>query len=341
MTPNALPKGIHARGEAFVADVSYRGRRRTGTADSLEEAVLLKRELLADLRGQPVAPLGSKKQDPWTLDKAISVTEQVAWRGTRWGQLASFNARQFAKFVGKGRTLDTLDLTTLDAWAVDLSEGGNSDATINRKLASVSKVFSVAHDRGGTPVKPKIPRRKESQGRIRYLTPGEEAAFLRLFRQWGKDDEADLFTVLIDTGLRVGEALALEERDVDFKSGVLTVWRTKNDTPRSVPMTKRVRATLEGRAAKYQQKRELLPVSRHAFRQTWDRAKSHLGLGNDKQLVPHALRHTTASRLIQRGVALKVVQDWLGHKSIVVTMRYAHLAPANLMAAVSVLEEAG
>ncbi len=42
--------------------------------------------------------------------------------------------------------------------------------------------------------------------------------------------------------------------------------------------------------------------------------------------------HTCASRLVQRGVPLKVVQEWMGHKAINMTMRYAHLAPANLLA---------
>ena len=48
--------------------------------------------------------------------------------------------------------------------------------------------------------------------------------------------------------------------------------------------------------------------------------------------------HTCASRLVQRRINLKVVQTWMGHKSIQITLRYAHLAPSNLMDAVKVLE---
>ncbi len=55
--------------------------------------------------------------------------------------------------------------------------------------------------------------------------------------------------------------------------------------------------------------------------------------------VAHALRHTCASRLVQRGVGLKVVQQWMGHKRIEVTLRYAHLSPTSLLEAVKVLEE--
>jgi integrase len=335
---SALPKGIRTRGDSFVVDVSFQGQRKTGTAPTIEEAILLRRDLLAQIRGQPVVVLTPRQQKSWPLSKAIEVAEQVAWKEA-WGKRAAHNAHDLAKFVGKDRPLDTIDINTLELWTADLGARGKSDATINRYLAAVSKVFSVAKRRGGAATRPDIPRRKEGRGRTRFLTGEEEAAFLGLFVQWGKQDEADLFVVLVDTGMRVGEALRLEARDADFKGGVLAAWKTKNGEPRSVPMTKRVREIMERRAPKGGAVRDVFFVSPHSFRQTWDRAKVMLGLSDDAQLVPHALRHTTASRLVQRGVPLKVVQEWLGHKTISVTMRYAHLAPANLLAAVKVLEE--
>ena len=99
-------------------------------------------------------------------------------------------------------------MTTLDEWTAELEDDGKSDATINRYLAAVSKVFTVAQDRDGVTGKPKFPRRKESAGRVRWLTATEEASMLD--RLGGH--ERDLFIVLVDTGLRVGEALALEAR---------------------------------------------------------------------------------------------------------------------------------
>jgi len=66
--------------------------------------------------------------------------------------------------------------------------------------------------------------------------------------------------------------------------------------------------------------------------------KTVMNLEHDEQFIPHCLRHTCASRLVQRGVPIMVVQEWLGHKTIQMTMRYAHLCPTNLEAAVKVLE---
>ena len=54
--------------------------------------------------------------------------------------------------------------------------------------------------------------------------------------------------------------------------------------------------------------------------------------------MPDTLRHTCASRLVQAGVGLPVVKEWLGHKTNSLTMRYAHLAPKNLLDMVHVLE---
>ena len=66
--------------------------------------------------------------------------------------------------------------------------------------------------------------------------------------------------------------------------------------------------------------------------------RSLLGHADDKEFVPHLCRHTCASRLVQKGVPLKVVQEWMGHKSIQVTLRYAKLQPDQLFEALETME---
>jgi site-specific recombinase XerD len=74
------------------------------------------------------------------------------------------------------------------------------------------------------------------------------------------------------------------------------------------------------------------------FRAIWNEAKLEVGLGYDDQVVPHVLRHTCASRLVQGGIDIRRVQMWLGHQTLQMTMRYAHLATADLDRCVAVLE---
>jgi len=63
-----------------------------------------------------------------------------------------------------------------------------------------------------------------------------------------------------------------------------------------------------------------------------------MGYGTDKEFVLHALRHSCASRLVNAGIDLYVVKEWLGHSSIQITERYAHLNPTKLAQAAEALE---
>jgi integrase len=84
----------------------------------------------------------------------------------------------------------------------------------------------------------------------------------------------------------------------------------------------------------------LFPFDNLWMRNVWDRVRVNLGFALDKDFVPYICRHTCASRLVQRGVPITVVKEWMGHKSITMTMRYAHLAPTNLKVAATALEAA-
>lgn len=335
-----LPRGIRKRGNSFQIDVTEGGRRRTASAATFEEAKKKHAELKhALLNGDFDTSDTAKAGRCWTLGEAYDATLAARWKGTRGGHTAEKNASAAVTFYGRSRKLDTIDTEALDAWVADLLKGGNSNGTVNRKLAALSTIMTHAIERKHLPGgKPKFPRRREHKGRIRYLTDGEEATVLRLFGQWDKLDEVDAVTVLIDTGLRTGELYRLKASDCAFPSRMLHVWENKADLPRSVPMTKRVVEVLKRRAITHSG--QLFPYHADWLRHVWDKAKATMGLEDDDQFVPHALRHTFASRLVQRNVNLKTVQQLLGHKTLEITMRYAHLAPANLQQAIALLEPA-
>ena len=242
---------------------------------------------------------------------------------------------------GRTKPLPEVELDAIEEWVEKLEEARLSNATINHRLAALSKFFTFAHRRvkaSGVVVKPYIPRRKTPQARLRYLTREEEGRLVATLRQWEHHDAADAVEVLVDTGLRMGELNRLRAKDIAVDGRSVTIWETKNEDPRTVPLTNRSSVILGRRAEKH--KERLFPYSGNWIRPVWDRARGHLGYADDPHFVPHILRHTCASRLAQGGANVKLIGDWLGHKSLQVTQKYMVLAPSSLSGAVGLLEAA-
>ncbi len=337
-----LPKGIRRRGDSLLIDVTWEGKRLTATCGDLDGAIRKRTELLNRLQNPDPGEikLEELKSRAWTLGEAYDRTLALRWAGTKGEETVVINGTAACDHFGRSRPLNAIDTEALDSYVEALKARGNSDATINRKLAALSTIMTTAIERKGMTAKPKMPRRKEFKGRIRFLSDAEERVCLQLLAQWDKLDECDAFTVLIDTGFRVGELQRMHERDINPAQRSVSCWENKGDLPRTVPLTSRAWDVVSRRLVTHapSHKGKLFDYGDHWLRTTWDRMKSSMGLVEDTQFVPHTLRHTFASRLVQRGVSLIHVQRLLGHKDIKMTMRYAHLAPADLRLAIDALE---
>lgn len=216
-----------------------------------------------------------------------------------------------------------------------LRERGNSNATINRKMAALSKLLRKACKMGDIHSLPEFRRQKEKAGRIRFLTHEEEHALFSAIRPISPEYHA-LSIFLVDTGARLGEAIGLRWSDVS--SGRATFWLTKSNRSRTVPLARRVQEALEQQHHRSQG--PFRHVRQYQYRTAWNEAKAVVGLADDKDVVPHVLRHTCASRLVQGGIDIRRVQMWLGHQTLQMTMRYAHLATHDLDSCVAVIEQA-
>lgn len=334
MTKTAKRDGIRQRGNSWLVDITINGTRRTATCPTYEEAQLTRAQLEVELRG--------KQKDQatatgWTLKQAYDTSAEMRWANTKNEGKARACAKEAMDFYGSDRVMDTITTNDIDDYVKGLRKKGNSPATINRKLASLSAMFTDAVEREGCVKKPRIIRQPEPTHRVRYLAPEEELMLLSLFRQWNQAAAADAVVVLIDTGMRVGELLAMQVKDIDLRENIISIWQNKGDLPRSVPMTTRVRNIIEQRCVR---SRGLVffDLGRETLRYYWDRARSAMDLDDDDQFVPHCLRHTCATRLVQAGVSLFVVQKILGHSSIQITSRYSHLSDRELRSAIDVLQ---
>lgn len=262
-----------------------------------------------------------------------SVLPQFAtelWQDKKSWKDAHRITHEWVRRLGPELPVHAITDQKIDTIIADLRAEGNARQTINNKLTRLSKLLKKCYRKRLIPSVPIIELQTGYSGRIRFLSPDEEQAiFSRL-----PAEHYHFARFLLYTGCRVGEAFALQWRDVSDKA--VTFWVTKGDKARSVPITRPVAESLAVCVG------SPMPFSRVAyttFLKAWRGAVAGAGLADDPQVVPHVLRHTCASRLVQRGVDIRRVKEWMGHATITTTMRYAHLAPRDLEEAASLLEQ--
>jgi integrase len=135
------------------------------------------------------------------------------------------------------------------------------------------------------------------------------------------------------TGLRQGEAIGLTWDRVDRARGVLLLEVTKSGRRREVPLNAAADAVLARRGPK--DGGRVFEGSWNRYRTAWEAAVKRAKLVDFHW---HDLRHTFASWAVQRGATLPEVKDLLGHSSLAMTVRYAHLAPEHLRKAAATLD---
>jgi len=216
-----------------------------------------------------------------------------------------------------------------------------SNATVNRYLAALSTAISTAINEWGwmeeNPLR-KVSKLKEPRGRVRYLSDEERELLLIACKESHNPDLYLTVILAMSTGGRQSEIWGLSWKCVDLKNGFITFEETKNDEPRSVPLT--------GHALELMMERSKVPRidTDLVFPSRVDQQK-HLDFRKPFQMALkaaqiedfrwHDLRHCAASYLVMAGVDMRTVAEILGHKTLQMTQRYTHLSPEHLKDAVA------
>jgi integrase len=207
-----------------------------------------------------------------------------------------------------------------------------------RSLLSLSYRLGILNRKVTSNPARSVTHRREDNNRVRFLTVEEEKRLRKIIEaKWAS--HMPEFDLAINTGLRKGSQYGLSWDMVDWKGRMLNIPRTKNEEPNHVPLNDAAVAALrvvhdrgEARGRVFQSARtgEPLENGRHWFEDAVREAEI-------ENFRWHDLRHTFASRLRMKGAPLEDIADLLGHKSLMMTRRYAHLGPNKLHAVVSLL----
>ena len=214
----------------------------------------------------------------------------------------------------------------------------NSKAVINTKRGYLKIVLEHMVFDGHIKEEIKLPKRHRVKGhKVHYLTKDMEKELLWYLTNIEQRKARDIVACLIDLGCRVNELLGLEKRFIDYENNQINFNERKNDKAVAVPMTDRVQEVLDPYYKSCNDTDKLFDVNYTWINTIWQYARKNLGYEKKKFYTLHLCRHTCASRLVQRGVPLLLVKDWLGHEDIQTTMIYAHLQPKALHSVVEVL----
>lgn len=214
-------------------------------------------------------------------------------------------------------------------------------STVNGEMACLKSLFSEAQRAGvlhTNPVKG-IKLINPNNVRDRILSSEETA---RLFSAVDRSEGfiRPLFHVLFHTGMRLGEALALEWSDIEFEHHRIIIRRSKSGEGRKVPLRSLLADEVVRWKPNARSSRWVFPARYETAAPMQSIRKAWLGMVKEAEvsdLRPHDLRHNFTSVLQARGVADSIIMSITGHKTHVMLHRYSHSADTSKQAAAEMM----
>ncbi|MDE3104872.1 MAG: site-specific integrase [Acidobacteriota bacterium] len=337
----AMPRGVWEKvpgsGIWWIHYVDAEGKRRREKVGRKGDAIKLYHKRKAD------AQAGRKLEKP--LRQRERTFEEFATEALSYAKKHKANPADDEQKIGVlvnefgDRIASSLTQQELAAF---LDSRKTSPATFNRYRATLSMIYREAIRNGWTERNPArlIRAKKEQNGRIRFLSDEEEARIRAVILKHYSDRNLNEFEIALHTGMRRSEQFSLEWKQTDLKARRIHLLKTKNGSDRAIPLNSIALAALQrqhaisGSAERVFLTENGNPFIRKAIRRWFEEALTIAGIADFSW---HCLRHTFCSRLVMAGVPLKTAQELMGHKTIQMTARYAHLSPSYLQNAVEMI----
>ena len=219
-----------------------------------------------------------------------------------------------------------------------------SNATVVRYMAALGHAFTIAVKEWGwlegSPMR-QVTKPKEPRGRVRFLSDDEREQLLEVCKS-SQNRYIYLVVVLaLSTGARKMEILSLTWKDVDFERRVITLHDTKNGERRVLPLAGHALELTRQFAEINRTSSRFVFPSRNGrkpfdIRRAW---KAALRKADILDFRFHDLRHSAASYLAMNGASLAEISEVLGHKTLAMVKRYAHLSEAHTARVVARMNE--
>ncbi len=238
--------------------------------------------------------------------------------------------------------LRRFDTRMIEQFQTERLTKGNKAATINRFVATVKHMFTKAVDwnmveEGTLKRVRKAKLLEENNRRLRYLAKEECQALINSC----KDHLRPVVITALNTGMRKEEILSLKWDNVDLRNDFILLNITKNGERREIPVNATLHDTLAGILRRVDVPYVFYDMefgNRYGdIQRSFKTACRKSGI---RDFHFHDLRHTFASQLVMAGVDLTTIKELLGHKTLTMTLRYAHLAPSHKVKAVDILDNA-
>jgi len=349
--PKAKHKGLYRRGTVWwIRYAGLDGKIRfesSGTKTFKEAQVLLNKRKTEVSEGKD--PIITRKIKPHTFRElgehyVIWAERQKSYRRKKgivkiltkeWCNLPlrHFNTRIVEEYQTK--------VITEVVITKDGKEHHKAPATANRHLACLKHMFTkaVEWEMVEEEALKKVRRVKllpENNRRLRYLSKEESTALVDAC----KPHLRPIVVTALNTGMRKEEILSLEwERHIDLRNGFILLDITKNGDRREVPINQTLRKTLQSLVRHIASPYVFTDARGRRFANVVRSFKSACKKAGIKDFRFHDLRHTFASRLVMAGVDITTIKELLGHKTLTMTLRYAHLAPSHKVKAVEMLDD--
>jgi integrase len=300
-------KDISGRWHAEACVGRRRLHRRLPVGATASDAKRIEAELVRALHAQRAVKSPSIPGDPLLTELIADYTERHA-KTLRSTDTAQYHAYRIGRWLEGKRASESREVAA--AIVQDLT-GHYAAATINRSLGALKKSLRMAWERGRVPVdySGMVKRLPEHNQRVTYLTMDQVGV---IAMHASEQVRAAIWIALL-TGCRRGEVCKIQAADVGEDTIRILAGNTKTLRHRDVPIIPALRPWLAYLP---------LAITFEGVKSGWRRARESAGMPD---VNFHDLRHSCATILLQLGARIEVVREILGHSSVKVTERYAHV----------------